>query len=146
MRAHSHVRPGARRSVHGPRGPGARRDVPSIAVSKFALQLAYGRSCYETARFCGAIFHKGGRFSEIRDTGGFAGVTTHMSTAGRSTKRLQRRQRSRTHEGTMKVAVYSFEKYDDKHLVPALKAHLGDENVKCLSCRLLAETSDLAGG
>jgi len=46
----------------------------------------------------------------------------------------------------MKVAVYSFEKYDDKHLVPALKAHLGDENVKCLSCRLLAETSDLAGG
>eukprot|EP00802_Teleaulax_amphioxeia_P018423 Tamp_18616.p1 GENE.Tamp_18616~~Tamp_18616.p1 ORF type:complete len:348 (-),score=88.88 Tamp_18616:267-1280(-) len=46
----------------------------------------------------------------------------------------------------MKVAVYSFEKYDDKHLVPALKAHLGDENVKCLSCRLLAETSDLAAG
>ena len=45
----------------------------------------------------------------------------------------------------LKVAVYSYEKYDGQHLAPALKTHLGEENVKCIACRLVAETADLAG-
>jgi hypothetical protein len=45
----------------------------------------------------------------------------------------------------MKVAFFSIEKYDGQHLLPAFKAHLGEENIRCLNCRLGTETSDLAG-
>jgi len=46
----------------------------------------------------------------------------------------------------MKVAFFSIERYDGQHLLPAFKAHLGEENVRCLNCRLGTETSDLAAG
>lgn len=46
----------------------------------------------------------------------------------------------------MKVAVYSYEKFDDQHLGPALKAHVGDDNVKLIPVRLAADTAELAAG
>ena len=55
---------------------------------------------------------------------------------------LQRR-RSIPHRG---VAVYSYEKYDGQHLAPALKAHVGDENVRLLPVRLSEDTAELAAG
>lgn len=44
------------------------------------------------------------------------------------------------------VAVYSFETYDDQHLGPALRSHVGEKNVKLLPVRLSAETAPLAAG
>ena len=46
----------------------------------------------------------------------------------------------------MQIAVYSYEKYDGRCLAPTLKAHVGDENVKLIPARLMAETAELAAG
>jgi hypothetical protein len=45
-----------------------------------------------------------------------------------------------------KVAVFSFEKYDNHFLEPALSALVGADNVKKLPVRLCAQSADLATG
>ncbi|EKX55132.1 hypothetical protein GUITHDRAFT_83711 [Guillardia theta CCMP2712] len=45
-----------------------------------------------------------------------------------------------------KIAIFSFAHYDGQCLVPALTAHLGADNLKCLPVRLSEETAELASG
>mmetsp|Transcript_76401 Transcript_76401/g.111891 ORF Transcript_76401/g.111891 Transcript_76401/m.111891 type:complete len:343 (+) Transcript_76401:123-1151(+) len=46
----------------------------------------------------------------------------------------------------MRVAVYSFERYDATCLIPALSECVGKDNVKLVPVRLVAETAELANG
>jgi len=46
----------------------------------------------------------------------------------------------------MKVALFSYEKYDGAFLAPALRENVGEDNVKIIPARLSAETAQLAAG
>eukprot|EP00960_Hanusia_phi_P035142 751511-Hanusia_phi.AAC.8 len=60
----------------------------------------------------------------------------------------QRRDRSASCETITppQIAIFSFAHYDGQCLVPALSAHVGTENLKCLPVRLSEETVELANG